>query len=96
MARISTDMSDPEAVPYFLWNEETTVSRLREILGDPDNRLRPIYAARVMREGRVRDVWSFLTPRDVVALWPQLHQYLGRRRAFWRFLLDTWQASGAV
>lgn len=89
-------MNELEAVPYFLWNEETTVGRLREILSSPDHPLRPIYAARVMREGRVRDVWSFLTPREVAALWPQVRPHLGRRREFWRFLLDTWQACGAI
>lgn len=96
MARVTNDMSDLEAVPYFLWNEETTVARLREILSDPAHPLRAIYAARVMRDGRVTDLWSFLRPQDVKTMWPQVERHLGKRRAFWRFLLETWTAQGAV
>jgi len=96
MLPLTTDLSDLDGVPYFLWNEPTTVRRLREILSDPENVMRPLYAARLMREGRVLDVWQFLTLQDILALWPQVERHMGRRRDFWRFLLDTWKEIGAL
>ena len=39
-------------------------------------------------------MWRFTTPAEVAASWPELEQYLGRRRAFWRFLLGRWQELG--
>lgn len=96
MSSLTTDLSDLDKVPYFLWNEQTTTRELHDILSRENDALRPIYAARVMREGRVRDVWEFLTPRDVLTLWPKVERHLGRRRKFWRFLLDTWTQLGVI
>lgn len=96
MARFATDMNDLDAVPSFLWNEETTVRQLKAILDDPLNPLRALYTARVMREGRVADLWAFLSPRDVAALWPRVEPHLGKRRQFWRYLIDTWRQAGAI
>lgn len=94
--QMTTDLSELDKVPYFLWNEETTVRELRLILSNPDDVLRPLYAARVMREGRVRDVWAFLTLQDVVKMWPQLERHLGRRRRFWQFLMDAWKQLAVI
>ena len=66
--QMTTNLTELDKVPYFLWNEETTVRELRDILSNPHDVMRPLYAARVMREGRVRDVWHFLTPQDVVTV----------------------------
>ena len=51
-------------------------------------------AGRHMREARDTDVWYFVTPR---AVWEQrtvLDRYLGRRRAFWHYLLGGWHRDG--
>jgi hypothetical protein len=96
MPRRTRDMNETDAVPYFLWNENTTVGELRAILQNPEDPARAIYAGRVMREGTVADVWQFLTPREVEALWPRVQRYLGRRRNFWKQLLEAWKSHGAL
>lgn len=51
---------------------------------------------KVLREARDTDVWKFTTPQDVVRDWPELLPHLGRRREFWKFLLESWQKEGLL
>src|SRR5512137_948193 len=91
---LSTDLHDPDAVPYFLWDEPMTVSALRERLRTAS----PLEAARllgkILREARDTDVWVFTTPAEVAARWNRLAPHLGRRRSFWEFLLGRWRQDG--
>jgi hypothetical protein len=89
--RLSLDLQDPDGVPYFLWDEPMPVAELRSRLssGDEPERLRLL--GKILREARDTDVWRFTTPAEVARLWPQLRRHLGRRRAFWEFLLGRWQ-----
>lgn len=41
----------------------------------------------LLREANTRDVWQFVRPRDIRALWPHLIRYLGRTRMMWAYLL---------
>jgi len=67
------------------------VAELRSRLASgPTERLRLL--GKVLREARDTDVWRFTTPGEVTTLWPQLQRHLGRRRAFWQFLLERWRA----
>lgn len=90
------DLDDIDSVPYFLWNEKTTVAEFRLILANPEEPERPLYLARLLREGLVSDVWKFLTPREVAQSWDEVAPHLGHRRNFWRFLLDVWRRHGAI
>jgi hypothetical protein len=96
MAGLSTNLHDPDAVPYFLWDEPMTVSALRKRLRTAS----PTEAARllgkVLREARDTDVWVFTTPVEVATRWEQLVPHLGRRRPFWEFLLGRWRQDGLL
>lgn len=92
--RLSLDLDDPEAVPYFLWDDPMTVSELRARLQSASRAERLRLLGRILREARDTDVWRFTTPAEVAASWPELERYLGRRREFWRFLLGRWQGLG--
>lgn len=89
--RLSLDLDDPEGIPYFLWDEPMTLSELQARLQSANQAERLRLLGRILREARDTDVWRFTTPAEVVASWPQLQRYLGRRRAFWQFLLERWQ-----
>ena len=93
---LSTDLDDPEAFPYFLWDEPMTVRELRQRLGSAARGERIRLLARVLREARDTEVWKFTTPGEVSRLWTELSRHLGRRRAFWEFLLGTWQQQGRI
>jgi len=89
--RLSTDLDDPGAVPYFLWDEPLTVGELRARLASGASPERLRLLGKILREARDTDVWRFTTPAEVAMLWPQLQRHLGRRRAFWEFLLGRWR-----
>jgi hypothetical protein len=93
---LSTDLTDPSAVPYFLWDEPLTVAEFRRRLtaASPAEQIRLL--AKLMREARDTDVWKFTSPKDVWRKWPDLSLHLGRRRKFWEFLLARWLKEGLI
>ena len=93
---LSTDLNDPDAVPYFVWDEPMTVRELRRRLADGSTAERSRLLAKILREARDPDVWLFTSPQEVVEAWPQLVHHLGRRRAFWEYLLGAWGEQGLV
>ena len=93
---LSTDLDNPGAVPYFLWDEPMTVGELRRRLADGSSAERLRLLAKILREARDPDVWQFTTPKEVVEAWPRLVGHLGRRRAFWEYLLGAWGEQGLV
>lgn len=88
---LSTQLEDPNAIPYFLWDDPMTVAELHARLRDASPPERSRLLGKILREARDTDVWHFTTPRDVAAEWNQLAPHLGRRRAFWAYLLGAWR-----
>jgi len=93
---LSTDLDDPRAVPYFLWDDPMSVGELRDRLesASPDEKARLL--GKIMREARDTDVWKFTKPQEVWDCWSDLELYLGRRKAFWKFLLTRWIEAGFI
>ena len=89
--RLSTDLDDPQAVPYFLWDEPLSVAALRSRLASAESPEKLRLIGKILREARDTDVWRFTTPGEVARLWPELQRHLGRRREFWEFLLGRWR-----
>jgi hypothetical protein len=90
-ALLSSKLDDPDAVPYFLWDAPMTVAELRSRLSTSGEAERMRLLGTILREARDTDVWRFTTPDEVAAAWPKLQRQLGRRRAFWQFLLARWR-----
>ncbi len=95
-APLSTDLDDPDAVPYFLWDDPLTVRELRERLRSASSPERMRLLGRILREARDTDVWRFTTPAEVARLWPQIEPHLGRERPFWEWLLAQWRKARLV
>jgi hypothetical protein len=92
---LSTDLSREDAVPYFLWDEPMTLRELRERMArSEEDRVRIL--GKILREARESDVWRFTSPAEIDRRWTQLERHLGRRRDFWRFLLDRWRQQGLL
>src|SRR5438876_8594199 len=66
---LSADMNDPEAIPYFLWDEPMTVAQFKERLASASIPERMRLIGRLLREARDTEVWSFLTPLEVWRQW---------------------------
>lgn len=93
---LSTDLGDPSAVPYFLWDEPMTVSEFRRRLETASPAEQTRLLAKLLREARDTDVWAFTSPEEVWRRWPDLSRYLGRRRQFWEFLLSQWRKEDLI
>jgi len=98
MRPLTTDMRDRDRRPYFLWDEDVSVAELHALLHerpeeDP-NRLRLL--GKMLREARDIDVWAFVTPQEVARALPKLGRRVGRRRAFWEFLIGGWREDGLL
>lgn len=95
-APLSTDLDDPAAVPYFLWDEPMTAAELRARLATASAPERDRLLGKILREARDTDVWRFVTPDELAIRWPHLVRHLGRRKAFWEFLLGRWRQAGLL
>jgi hypothetical protein len=93
---MTTDMNNAAARPYFLWDEDTSIADVRSAIAvgvgyDHDRLL-----GKMLREARDIDVWHFTTPAHVAAHLERLQRIVGRRYAFWRYLIDGWRQDGLL
>jgi hypothetical protein len=93
---LSTNLDDPSAIPYFLWDEPMTVEELRRRLQTASPAEQTRLLGKLLREARDTDVWKFTTPEEVWRRWPALTRHLGRRRGFWEFLFAYWRREGLI
>ena len=93
---LSTDLADPAAVPYFLWDDPMTGAEFRQRLATASAVEQARLLGKLMREARDTDVWIFISPEEVWGKWPVVSPHLGRRRDFWEFLLDHWKREGLI
>ena len=84
---------DAQDHPYFLWDQEMTLSTFMERLRDPDADVRAYYVGKLMRQAKPDDVFTFVTRHEIEELWPRLDRYLGNSRAFWNWALEEWRGS---
>ena len=87
---------DAEGRPYFLWDSPMTLDEFRARLADPDPEVRAYLVGKLMRQAKPDDVFTFVSAREIRALWPLLTRYLGATREFWTWLFDAWEAQGRV
>jgi hypothetical protein len=96
MRPLTTDLSKGDCRPYFLWDEDVSIDELRaKLVGANDSERRRLLG-KMLREARDIDVWRFTTPAEVARELPKLGRRLGRRRAFWEFLINGWREDGII
>ncbi len=82
--------ANPDERPYFLRDEPTTVAGFRRALAEAQGPEKGRLLGKLLREARDPDVWAFTTEAEVRAHWAFVERHLGRRRAFWTWLLEQW------
>lgn len=93
---MTTDMARGDRRPYFLWDEDVSIDELRAALSTADREQRLRWMGKMLREARDIDVWHFVTPEEVASTLPELGRRLGRRKAFWEFLIRGWREDGIL
>lgn len=93
---LGTDMKNADVIPYFAWDDPMTVRQIHEILRGGHEAARFRLLGKILREARDTEVWAFTTPAAVARDWEKLRPYLGRRRAFWEWLLQSWREEGLL
>jgi len=96
MRPMTTNMTDVDRRPYFLWDEDVSITELRTVLRDGSEYERVRLLGKMLREARDIDVWHFVKPADVARALPLLGRRLGRRRPFWEFLIEGWKKDGIL
>lgn len=84
-------------MPYFNWDASVTNADLRRALatGSDDEKL--FWTARILSEARYPDVWKYLSlERDILPRYPRLAGRLGRKQAFWDYLIREWRRDGLI
>ncbi len=82
---------DPQGRPYFLWDGEMTLAELRRALREAPPVARAYLVAKLMRQAKPDDVFSFVAEAEIRDLWGLVEGQLGKTRPFWSWLLDRWQ-----
>ncbi|MRG90551.1 hypothetical protein [Polyangium spumosum] len=93
---LASELDDDDATPYFLWDDPMTVAEFRRRLREASAPERDRLLGLLLREARDPDVWRFTTPEEVDARFDSIAKHLGRRKAFWVFLLDAWRKEGLL
>jgi hypothetical protein len=96
MRPLTVDLDRGDLRPYFLWDEDVSIDELRACLRGEDDRERLRLLGKLLREARDIDVWRFVTLAEVVEALPKLARRLGRRRAFWDFVIEGWRDVGVL
>ena len=84
------------SAPYFLWDEDVSIGELHQALAAPDGPRRDQLLAKMLREARDIDVWDFVRPVEVARVLERLRRRIGRRYAFWSFLIEGWRRHGLL
>ena len=93
---LSTELNNPTAIPYFLWDEPMTIAEFKQRLRTASPPEQKRLLAKLLREARDTDVWQFTTPQEIWQRWNEIAPQLGRRRTFWEFLLQSWRKEGLL
>lgn len=93
---LSSDLDDPEAIPYFLWDDPMSNRELRHFLCTASPAERTRLLAKILRQARDTDAWKYTSPQEVADAWAEISLHLGRRRHFWAFLLGAWAKQGRI
>ncbi len=81
---------DTEGRPYFLWDVDMTLEQFEDRLQDPDPDARAYLVAKLMRQARPDDVFTFVKLTEIGPIWPRIARHLGKTCRFWTWWMKQW------
>ena len=96
MRPLSSNLTDEDKRPYFMWDEDISLREFKQRLRGSDAADRLQMLAKLMPEARDIDVWMFITPQEAADALPLLNRKLGRRQGFWDFLIEGFRRHGVI
>ncbi len=82
--------------PNFCWDRNLTEGELKERLKQLKGEEKDRLIAWILREAAFKDVWKYLTPREVADSLPRLQHSLGRWGDFWNYITGAWHELGKI
>lgn len=58
--------------PYFLWDYDWSKEKVRKVLKTGDEYQKRWLIARIISSASFKDVFDYLTLRDILKIWPKL------------------------
>jgi len=90
------DITDLTDIPYFCWDRNMTEQEIKNLLKSLQGPERDKLVAWILREAAFKDVWSYLTPKEVFNILPRIQHLLGRWKDFWNYITGTWHELGKI
>ena len=87
---------DKANVPYFCWDRNLTEQEIKDQLKTLEGPERDKLVAWKLRGAAFKDVWRFLTPKEVANSLPRMQYSLGRWRDFWNYITKAWHELGKI
>ncbi len=81
---------DAQGRPYFLWDVDMTLDAFTTKLREETPAAKAYLIGKLMRQAKPDDVLTFVTVDEIVAAWKDIDRYLGKKREFWRWLVEYW------
>lgn len=75
--------------PYFFWDYNLSERKIRKLLKSSDQTTRLWLIARILESASYKDVWRYLTPKEVIEMFPKLRLKPSVKRA-WEKALHAW------
>ena len=76
--------------------DDALIAELKAVLAAGPSATRDRLMGKMLREARDVDVWHFTTPTEVALNMERLQRRIGRRYAFWAFLINGWRSDGLL
>ena len=87
---------DDDHIPNFSWDRNLTKGNIKKKLKALKGSKRDNLIAWILREAAFRDVWAFLSPKEVVECLPRIQNSLGRWKGFWNYITKAWHELGKI
>ncbi|MBI4872063.1 MAG: hypothetical protein HY814_10915 [Candidatus Riflebacteria bacterium] len=88
-------LCDEKGRPYFLWDVDMTLETFQSRLSDPNPDVRAHAVGKLLRQARPDDALTLVSLTQIRRDWDRVLRHLGKRRAFWSWLMPELERRAA-